>query len=195
MEYEILQLVKDVRVCLDENDVQNELLAKDSSTLQLDDIIRSKIEDAVNGVLMSAPLEMLGSGVAVAFETIEWDNGNAADDGELRMCRIPRPQDYLRLLCAKMPDWDYAVVDTISMHSDEYKMQKSRYSGMRGNPQRPIVADVVGKEGNYLELYTSAVRDIDFVRYLPLIALSSASEVVSLPHSLLYKVVVYQIAG
>lgn len=197
MEYNISQLVKDVRVCLDENDVQNILLASEANTLQLDDIIKSKIGEAIDGVLTSAPLELLGIGVEATGDgiAVEWEDGNIADDGELRMCSIARPEDYLRLVGAKMPDWDYVVVEPISMYSDEYKMQKSRYSGIKGNPQRPIVAEVVRGSGCYIELYTSRSREIEFVRYIPRTSVQESSVSVDIPHASLYRVIVYQIAG
>ena len=194
-EYNVDQLVRDVRICLDENDVQNSILADDSNTLQLDDIIKSKIGDAIDGIMTTAPLELLGDGEDMSVDGIKWEADNSANDGELRMCKVKKPNDYLRLVGAKMPDWDYAVADTIAMNSDEYKQQKSRFAGLRGNPQRPVVAEVVGKDGNYLELYTSRSREVDFIKYVARQSGKSDGAGVKLPSSALYRVLVYQIAG
>ena len=194
-EYNVSDIVRDVRICLDENDVQNSILADDSNTLQLDDIIKSKIGDAIDGIMTTAPLELVGDGVDVEVNDIKWEGDNSADDGELRMCKVAKPEDYLRLVGVKMPDWDYAVSETIPMNSDEYKQQKSRFAGLRGNPQRPVVAEVVGKDGNYLELYTSKSREVDFIKYIPRQSGKSDSAGVKLSSSALYRVLVYQIAG
>lgn len=193
--YNVDQLVRDVRICLDENDVQNSILADDSNTLQLDDIIKSKIGDAIDGIMTTAPLELVGDGEDMPVSDIKWEGGNSADDGELRMCKVAKPEDYLRLVGAKMADWDYAVSETIPMNSDEYKQQKSRFAGLRGNPQRPVVAEVVSKDGNYLELYTSKSREVDFIKYIQRQSGKSDGAGVKLPSSALYRVLVYQIAG
>ena len=193
--YSMEQVVRDVRICLDENDVQNSILADDSNTLQLDDIIKSKIGDAIDGIMATAPMELLGAGEDMPVTDIKWEGDNSADDGELRMCAVAKPDDYLRLVGAKMPDWDYAIADTIAMNSDEYKLQKSRYAGLRGNPQRPVVAEVVSKDGNYLELYSSRSREVDFIKYIPRQADKSDSAGVELYTSALYRALVYQIAG
>ena len=191
--YNINDIVRDVRICLDENDVQNAFMQLEENTLMLDDIIKSKVGEAIDGVVISAPVELLGDGDVMPIDNVEWENG-AGDEDELKMCRVKKPADYLRLVGAKMPDWDHAVSEVIAENSEEYKMQKSRFVGMRGNPQRPVVADVLSGAGRYLELYTSKARSIDYIRYIKRLSTAELGDNIMLPAAL-YKVVIYQVAG
>lgn len=182
--YDIGDLCEAVRVILDENDVATGILATDTNTLQLDEIIKSKVVEATNGILSQCPLEWCGEGEEMNFNSII----NQVSD-ELGVVSVLKDSLYLRLLGAKMPDWDYPVTKTISFYSDEYKQQKSRYAGMRGNPQRPIVADVY----NSLEFYTTRHTKPEYVRYLK--RMVGDVESVTLPHELLRRVLEYQVAG
>ena len=106
--YNVDQLVRDVRICLDENDVQNSILADDSNTLQLDDIIKSKIGDAIDGIMTTAPLELVGDGEDMPVSDIKWEGTNSADDGELRMCissEIRLCQHLRKVVSAILADW------------------------------------------------------------------------------------------
>lgn len=192
--YNIDDIVRDVRICLDENDVQNALLADDVQTLMLDDIIKSKVGEAIDGVVVNAPVDLLGAGEAMEITDIEWSGEGNVNDSELRMCRVKKPADMLRLVGAKMPDWDYSVSELTPENTDTYKMQKSKFAGMRGNPQSPIVADVLGGDGRYLELYSSRKRTIEYIRYIKRVSMQDLSADIAIPTAL-YRVIVYQIAG
>lgn len=189
---EIDDIVKDVRVCLDENDVQAALISNDSYTLQLDDIIRSKITDALDGILIAAPMELLGSGIDIPQDgTLTWAG---VEDGSY-VGKLACPKDFLKLIAIKCSDWDYEVREMISCTDDVYKMQKSRYAGVRGNPHRPIVADAMSANGRVLELYCSGTQSIEYAKYIGNYTTSTTEDHVSLPHDSLYRVLIYQIAG
>ena len=63
MVYSFHDVMRDVRVCLDQNMTSEQLLYTDDvNTLALDDIVRSKILEAVVRVHTSAPTHMLEEG-------------------------------------------------------------------------------------------------------------------------------------
>lgn len=181
----VSDVLKDVRVCMDENDVQ--IANYDSETLMLDDIIKSKIGDAVNAVSMAAPVEMFGNGKE--FSNDIYAEVDEVEVDELKALSVVKPSDYLRLIRAKMPDWDYEVNDTISVKSAEYRQQKSRFAGLRGNPQRPVVADT----GISIELFTSRYNKVQTLEYVPRV--DKADTTIEIASKALYRAIVYQIAG
>ena len=63
MIYQIQDIERDVRIALDENDVNTQLVQMgDVDTLALNDIIRSKIVEAVRRVELAAPAHLLEEG-------------------------------------------------------------------------------------------------------------------------------------
>lgn len=140
MQYSEDTIIKDVRVAFDENtsiaafaDTSGTL---DPDTLEMEEIIRSKISDAINAVRASAPLPLLTltclqSG---ANWPIRWT------DEEKGIGEVELPDDCLRLAMFKMSDWAHGVANGISPGSALYGQQFSRWKGVRGNPSRPQVA-------------------------------------------------------
>lgn len=196
MEYKITDIVSDVRVCLDENDAQSTLLETAEYTLSLDAIIESKIVDALEGILLNAPLDRLGNGESPDAEESEEEWSNESDDGTLAWCRVERPSDYLRLLSVCCEDWDYPVTETITEQDDVYKQQQSRIAALRGNPQRPVVAEVKRGNRNKFEVYSSTTRAVT-IRYIKRAEsyIDKSARTVELVDSALYRPLVYQVAG
>jgi hypothetical protein len=160
-QYAIIGLEADVRIAIDQNN-QSEALAitGDVDTLSLDEIIESKIEEAVRIVYEKAPVYMLDPDGEISA-TPQWE-GNTTGVG---MGYVWLPADFLRLVAWKMSDWDYAVAQPIYEDDVLYRQVRSKYSGLRGCPQHPIVAIVqrdvaavvglaVNTDGKRLEFYT-----------------------------------------
>lgn len=131
-------IIKDVRIAIDENAATTPFtdesgLITDSTTLEMDDIIGSKIADGINAVRLYAPLSKLrpNSTVDVAPQWI---------DETKFIGQIPLPDDYLRFVSFRMSDWLYAVSNYITPDSSFYAMQFSKYKGVRGSASRPVVA-------------------------------------------------------
>lgn len=60
MVYKILQIARDVRIAIDQNMTSEQLIATDDiETLSLEEIIRSKIVEAVRRVETAAPVQFL----------------------------------------------------------------------------------------------------------------------------------------
>ncbi|MBD5351896.1 MAG: hypothetical protein HDR86_03610 [Bacteroides sp.] len=146
MVYKILNIAQDVRIAIDENKTSEQLIAdEDIDTLSLDEIIRSKIVEAVRRVLTIAPLHLLDGGVPFG-DAVYWrDKGSGW---------ILLPDDFMRLMIFKMSDWERPVYEAISADDPRYGLQFSRYKGIRGTPQKPIVAIVSRAEGRALELFS-----------------------------------------
>lgn len=67
------------------------------------------------------------------------------------------PTDFLRLITIQMSDWERPA-RIISEDDAEYLLQSSRWSGVSGNPQKPVAAIVQGTSGTTLELYSCASK-------------------------------------
>ena len=146
MIYQITEVMRDVRVCLDQNMTSEQLLAtEDIETLSLEDIIRSKIVEAVRRVETTAPIHFLEEG---------HNFGDAVFWGDLESGWVLLPDDFMRLIAFRMNDWERTVYAAISADDPTYAKQSSRFKGIRGNPQKPVCAIVNRPEGKVLEFYS-----------------------------------------
>lgn len=196
MEYSVSDIVNDVRVALDENVrtgsgivAQLEELG-DPDTLTLDDIIESKVEDAARLVLENAAHWLLGEGIAIPGSLIvPRETGYVTGTMEL-------PEDFLRLLTFKMSSWRMPVTVAVTEDSPLYEVQSSPYAGVRGNPERPVVAITHqgdGSSGLLLECYSCTEGDtLVKARYIAVPKVSGGKIV--LPGKL-YRAVVYRTAS
>lgn len=165
MDYLVSDLKEDVRIAMDRNNSSDTLAGfGDVDTLSIDEIIESKIEHAARIVELDANPFLLDRGEAFG-DSIGWDSQAGYGSG-----RIHLPDDFLRLVVFQMSDWDMAVTEPIDESSPFYALQKSRYPGIKGNPQKPVVAIVQEPIGLVLEFYscTSGNAFIKKARYIPI---------------------------
>ena len=161
MIFQIDNIMRDVRVCLDENMMSEALLESgDIDTLALDDIIRSKILEAVQRVHMDAPNYLLEGG---------HNFGDAVYWREMESGWVLLPPDFMRLVVFEMDDWERAVYQAISTDDPEYEKQRSRFKGIRGTAQRPVCAIAIRPEGRVLEFYSCKSKNAQVSRamYIP----------------------------
>lgn len=161
MIFTIRQIARDVRVALDQNMTSDSLLnIEDIDTLSLEDIIRSKIVEAVRRVEISAPAHLLEEGHTF---------GDAVGWGKMGSGWTLLPDDFMRLIAFRMSDWERTVHKAISADDPQYQKQSSRYKGIRGNVQKPVCAIVNYAEGKALEFYSCNSEDayISRASYLP----------------------------
>lgn len=162
---QVSEILKDVRVCIDENMQSTKLITEDDvDTLALDDIIRSKIIDAVRLVEEQAPVHLLENGHSFAGEDgddIYWERDHSG--------WVLLPDDFMRLICFEMSDWERPVYAAIGPDDSEYLLQRSSIRGVRGNWQRPVCAITTRPEGKALEFYSCKSDDAIISRavYLP----------------------------
>lgn len=161
MVYSIHDVMRDVRICLDQNMTSELLLAtEDVDTLALDDIVRSKILEAVVRVHTEAPTYLLEAG---------HNFGDAVYWGEQESGWVMLPRDFMRLIVFEMSDWERAVYGAISTLDTEYELQRGRVKALRGTAQKPVCAIASRPEGRVLEFY-SCKSESAYVRraqYLP----------------------------
>lgn len=190
MNYSIENIIGQVRIALDMNSEANEIIANDSNTLSIDEIIRQKIEHGVRMVLEYAPIDMIDTGVIIPSSNITWAESEGIGKGSIRL-----PDDFLRLIAFKMSDWAVPVATAVKGGSEMYLAQQSMFSGVRGNVSRPIVAIVRDNSGKALEFYScSGGKGVSIVSSIYIREPQIVSETISIPKSL-YISSIYQIAG
>ena len=179
--------MQDVRICLDQNMTSDALLdSGDIDTLALNDIIKSKILEAIQRVHMDAPNYLLESG---------HNFGDAVYWRELESGWVLLPQDFMRLVVFEMDDWEQAVYQAISTDDPEYEKQRSRFKGIRGTAQRPVCAIAIRPEGRVLEFYSCKSEDAHVRRavYIPYPTIDEDGGVDISERC--YNAVIYTIAG
>lgn len=168
MIYQIDRIIRDIRIAIDENKTSEQLLTdEDIDTLSLEEIVRSKILEAVRRVVMEAPVHLLSGGVPFG-DAIFWIDQQPFKDSYAGW--IILPEDFMRLFVFKMSDWERPVYDVLTAGDPRYEMQFSRYAGIRGNPQKPVVAIVSRAEGLTLELFCCKSKEVTVEQalYFPL---------------------------
>ena len=185
MIYRVGDIERDVREALDENNASASFLdEEDAETLQLNELIRSKIEEGVRMVEKVAPPQMLESGHLFGEEIYVDAEGRG---------RVVLPDDFMRLIYFRMSDWGVGVTEAISESEALYKRQKSRWRGVRGNAERPVVAMVSRSGGKILEVYsTSEGAQVSEGIYMPYPKVKDGGIDIAEP---CYAAVVYAIAS
>lgn len=161
MVYNIETVSQDVRIAIDENKISEQLISdEDIDTLSLNEIIRSKIEEAVRRVETTAPTFLLEEGHDFGDSVFWEENGSGW---------TLLPDDFMRLITFRMSDWERTCYNAISVDDPLYDLQSSRYKGVRGNVQKPVCAVVNRAEGKALEFYSCNSTDAYVKRatYLP----------------------------
>ena len=156
-------MARAVRVAIDMNKGDEPLIMEgDTDTLTFDEIIYAKLADAVRLVETEAPLFMLESG-----HDFGDDNVFIGEDGK---GFIILPNDFMRLISFRMSDWTRTVYEAISESDPQYALQSSRFKGICGNPEKPVVAIVRRSEGKVLEFYSCKTEEASVAQatYLPI---------------------------
>lgn len=153
--------MEDVRVCIDQNMTSEALVESgDIDTLALDEIIKSKILEAIQRVHMEAPPYLLENG---------HNFGDAVYWKEMESGWVLLPSDFMRLVVFEMDDWEQAVYTAISVDDPDYEKQRSRFKGIRGTAQKPVCVLAIRPEGKVLEFYSCKSTDAQVSRamYIP----------------------------
>ena len=159
--YKIETVSQDVRIAIDENKTSEQLLGdEDIDTLSLNEIVRSKIEEAVRRVETTAPTFLLEEGHTFGDSVFGEDNNSGW---------TLLPDDFMRLIAFRMSDWERTCYNAISVDDPLYDLQSSRFKGVRGNVQKPVSAVVNRAEGKALEFYSCNSEEAYVKRatYLP----------------------------
>lgn len=166
MIYDVSEIIRRVRIALDMNPSDGLLLEEENpETLSLEEIIRSRIEEGARITEMSAPALLLDSGKPLSG-SISFKEKIGEGRGKMQL-----PDDFMRLITFKMSDWERAVTEAITEEDPRYLLQSSRHAGIRGNPERPVVAIVHEPTGLVLEFWSCTGGEgvtLQRGRYLPI---------------------------
>jgi hypothetical protein len=146
--YRLEEIAKDVRIAIDRNSNSNALVEiGDVDTLALDDIIMSKVVEAVRRVHSDAPVHLLDGGYSFGDAVVYWKQEGCG--------WVLLPEDFMRFVAFKMDGWQQAVFACLTTDDYEYKMQASKFKGIRGTAQNPKCFITVRPEGRAMEFYSS----------------------------------------
>lgn len=162
---EVVQLstiIKEVKIILNENIAIDTILLDDPNQLELDELIKARIIDAVRFVHENARSEYLSQGddLVGAISTNQDGTGS-----------MTIPDNFLRLVVFQLESWHLPVFNLVSDNDPAYLKQKSKFTGVRGGPSKPVCAITSGIDGKIIEFYsvkpgTSAVKKK--ARYIPM---------------------------
>ena len=156
MEYSVDVIVSDVQTCIDEiakNDAEW-LLGQDGD--EMDDIIKSKIYDAVRFMFLHADLGLL---------ELTWKNGtvNATEN----VAKVTLDKTVLRICYAKLDGWIRALSEPIIYTDKEYATLLNPIT--TGHPDNPKMAVNETSDGKQLEMYgVGTSGDVEYeLGYMP----------------------------
>jgi hypothetical protein len=189
MIFQVEDIVRDVRVSLDMNRSDEALMAEgDEDIVKFDEIIRSKIVEAVERVHTEAPYYLLDN--AHHFEddsSITWKD---QESGEILL-----PDDFMRLVVFEMSDWERSVYVLLNPSDPDYSKLRSRVKAVRGTAQRPVCALGMRNDGKVLEFYScnSEEATVSKAVYLPWPSIDATGGIDISEKC--YRAVVYTVAG
>ncbi len=169
--YTLSAIVKDVRIALDQNASSDALsIIGDVDTLSLEDIIKSKILEAVDRVHSDAPAYLLDGGNNFG-DAIYWMSN---ESGWALL-----PEDFMRLIVFEMDDWERPIFTALNVDDPEYKKQSSRFKGVRGTAQKPLCVISIRPEGRVLEFFSCNSQEAMVSRavYIPYTAIDEYNAV------------------
>lgn len=171
MLYPTADIIADVKVALDQNQTENQIIDQEDNTLELGEIIHQKILHAARHLLETSDVSVI-DGKTCYIKKLDGsgqpDNPDWPDPepdgqiiqlyedtettyGDLSVWVMEMPDDYLRLLSLRMSDWKRGVHATIPYESAEYSQLRSGFIGITGNPERPAVAEIkVGRDHHHI---------------------------------------------
>ena len=172
-EYNVSDIVKDVRIAIDQNTNDSDLGGFcDMDTLELADVVKGKIVDAAWMIEGAAPVYMCGDGNVPENIEVTLSKVNPSDKYNYAVVAVP--SDYLRLVSFRMDDWVSGVYEVITPDDPDYSKQRSRIEGVRGNTERPVLAIVPSmntegnnKSGNVFEAYSTKSNVCEY-KYVPI---------------------------
>lgn len=165
MKYALSQIKKDVRIALEENrEVEQLLVEAHEYNLTLEELVEASILKGIRMVETEARVEFLEGGHPLEGD-IHWLTGEYNGGG-----RIVLPEDFMRMIVFKMSDWYIPVYSFIGADSPGYLLQRSKWKGIKGTPEKPVCAIVPHPDGLSLEFYSSYTEgaEPEQCTYLPM---------------------------
>lgn len=146
-EVTVKQLASDVAAVLGES-LALDCHPEESPFPDMEDRVRILAPEVLNNLISDSPLCRLCDAVSFPGTVKRDENG----DGKLEL-----PDDFMRLVSVRMSDWKYPVTEISEPGHPKSLMQTSKWPGIKGNPERPVVTMETEASGKkVLHLYSSA---------------------------------------
>lgn len=139
-------IVRDVRIAVDMNRKPDSLISEgDLDTLELEEIIESKVCEGIDLVHLESPLRLIDGKPlkGTAFTGGSTLNVGQNLEGKIDsrgVLMLKLPDDFLRLIVFRIKSWHKAVFETIDESDSLYTLQGSKWKGVYGTNEKPIVA-------------------------------------------------------
>lgn len=188
MKKSVDDIIKDVRICIDEIGLNDSEFVGMQDNAEMDVIIRSKIIDALRYVHGNADWSLLEPDVVVGNES----EGVEVTEGKIGKVKLP--ENFMRLCYARFASWPLFLSEPIYWNDAEYATLSNPYS--TGTWERPKIAMTI-HDGKTLELYSAKSEDDAIqVGYLtePVSEVSDEGESIEVSAKL-ERALIYYIAG
>lgn len=164
------EIVSAVRLCFDEEATNDSNLANaaNNDDTRMDNIIKSKIGDALTWVCLYSPAELLSGydgSTGVNFIADMSPSSDVADivaNGDTIGGRCVLATDFLRLIRVRGAGWHRAVITPLSEDSEEY-LQLYDANGAKATVERPQAAIVLAAQKK-LEVYPKVSFTYTYVK-------------------------------
>lgn len=159
MQYSIEDLVRQIRLVMDENTDESALLS-DATNLDLNRMIAARLPEGARLVHERAPTRLI-DGRPMNCTPVHRQDGSGY---------VELPDDFMRLVIFRLDGWKRPVTRPIEDTSPEYALQKNKY--VRGNSDKPVcVLSTDGSGNKILEYYSlpASVADpvVTHAAYVP----------------------------
>lgn len=148
------ELVRDVRITLDENAEQSAYLRENRDNLELDELIAAKLPEAARDVTEQSEVGLLEP---VAMETAV----TTTEGGGM----LTMPDDFLRIVTLKMTGWNRCVTAIAGEGSDIDLMQRNKYT--RGTRMKPVCVYGHDAEGKRVIEFFGTATEVEKALYMP----------------------------
>ena len=158
-EISILKITSDVAAVLGEPTVLD-CQPEESPFPGLEDRVRIEAPEVLSVLIKEADVSGISDAKPMTGDVVVEADG---------VVRLPLTSDFLRLVSVRMSDWRRPVNEITGRGESKYSFQASEFSGVCGNPSRPVAIIGYDKGGNRcLELHSSgAGARLSYCLYLP----------------------------
>lgn len=177
------EIIESVRWCFDEEQMDSADFRNASSNdnTLMNNIIKSKIGDAVRWIALYSPAELLGGSDSSAATGIMVDTTltpTAITDGNGG--KLTMPSDFIRLVRVRVSGWHRAILTPVAEDSEEYLQFRDEY-GAQATLDRPMAA-LIEKANKEVEVWpTGSSAEITYISDPSVNISSSESESTDVP--------------
>lgn len=192
---DIKSIVTDVRVAYDEIAQNDAMMIGDQDESELDTIIRSKIDEAINFVYSNANVDYLedDDNVAVYDGYVKAEDETLLSDKTCILDIDKKIEGWVRLVWVKMDSWMYAVSDIMSRGDKDAAYVSDPYCG--ATYEKPAVVLSRTSKGRELRIYRASNDNEEGVNVAYVKKFSMSEDESTTFGSSLYSAIVYYICS